>query len=503
MVSLLVANSTGNLLPISLIVPGKGAKPSNFVPLPVNPLAAPSLPAQSDSGSTTSSTIDTTVPFSVISDPLVEEWLDKLIRPGEVLFKRARHHQSENRTAVDVSTNSAILSTSAAATPTVKANAAEPSILFATVTNSYGGLISMDINRNVTQAVTGSRDSCVRIWRLGDDSSASTSDWWSGGSASKEAEATSSGFEYSEVFPVSSRGNGSNGNISTLPKKLRSTPSQNIVYDNATAALELRGHRMSVFGVHQCATSDRLVLSGSADESIRLWDLKIRQCVGKYCCLSIPWSVKFSPIGYYFASANADKTGAIYSTDKMTPIRLLVGHSSDANCIDWHGNAVLLATGSEDRTARLWDIRTAAAVRTLTGSSTAIQCVAISPHGKLMAGGAENGKVYVWDIASARPLCILEGHSGAVHSVSFSDDEGSNSKVLISGGADSSVRIWKVDSVIDDFASDRLSKETQCVLTPRHTFFTKNSPVYCVGFTSQNLGFAGGSFSMPSSKGTS
>lgn len=502
MLSLASANSTGNLPLISLIVPGKGAKPSNVVPLPVNPSA---LPGPSDSGSTTtSSATDSTVPFSVISDPLVEEWLDKIIRPNEVLFKRARHTQSESRTTTDVSTSSAIQSTSVPVASKLKANAAEPSILFATVTNSYGGLISMDINRNVTQAVTGSRDSCVRIWRLGDDSSASTSDWWSG-SANKEA--VSSGFEYSEIFPASKTGppgtSSSNGSSNTFTKKLRSTPSQNIVYDNATAALELRGHRMSVFGVHQCATTDRLVLSSSADESIRLWDLKIRQCVGKYCCLSIPWSVKFSPIGYYFASTNADRTGTVYATDKMTPIRLLVGHSSDANCLDWHGNAVLLATGSEDRTARLWDIRTAAAVRVLAGSTTAIQCVSISPHGKLMAGGTENGKVYVWDIASARQLCILEGHSGPVHSVSFSDDEGSNSKVLISGGADSSVRVWKVDSVLEDFASDKLSKETQCVLTPRHTFFTKNSPVYCVGFTSQNLGFAGGSFSMPSSQGTS
>ena len=467
----------GNLPSISLVVPGKGPKPSNVVPLPVNPLAV-----SSDSFTSSSGVPDSGLSFNTISDPLIEEWLDKIVRPSEVLSKRARKTKDESRTASTV-----------ASTPAVRANAADPSVLFATVTNSYGGLISMDINHSITQAATGSRDSCVRIWRLGDDSSSSTSDWWTG-SAGKEAEG--SGRDFSEVFPAT------NESGSTFSKKLRSAPPQSM-YSSATAALELRGHRMSVFGVNQCVTTDRLVLSSSADESIRLWDLKIRQCVGKFCCLSIPWSVKFSPIGYYFASANADKTGTVFSTDKMTPIRFLVGHRSDANCLDWHGNAVLLATGSEDRTARLWDIRTAAAVRVFAGSTTAIQCVSISPHGKLMAGGTENGKVYVWDIASSRALCVLEGHSGAVHSVSFSDDDGSNSKVLISGGADSSVRVWKIDSVIDDFASGKLSTETQCVLTPRHTFFTKFSPVCCVGFTSQNVGFAGGSFSMPSSKGTS
>lgn len=37
------------------------------------------------------------------------------------------------------------------------------------------------------------------------------------------------------------------------------------------------------------------------------------------------WDVASSPHGYYFASASADKTGRVWCTERVTPLRILAG----------------------------------------------------------------------------------------------------------------------------------------------------------------------------------
>lgn len=205
-----------------------------------------------------------------------------------------------------------------------------------------------------------------------------------------------------------------------------------------TSLLELKGHSLPVYGIDQ-DKSNRLILSSSADETIRLWDTLVNQCVAKYNCLSAGWGVELSPIGsYYFASANQDKTVTMYSTDRVAPIRLMTGHTSDANCLSWHDNGSLILSGSDDKTARVWDIRTGKGVMKLLGSSSAISSVCFSPYGNLMAAGSDSGKIYLWDALTSRMMGILQGHEKAINSVAFSGDNQS----LISGGSDCSVRIW-------------------------------------------------------------
>jgi len=211
------------------------------------------------------------------------------------------------------------------------------------------------------------------------------------------------------------------------------------------------------------------------------------------------WDVAFSPVDYYFASANMDRTLSLYSTDRLEPIRIMTDHTSDVTCCTWHENASLLASGSDDKTARLWDVRSGVSVRTFVGSHSALSCVAVSPSGQLLAAGSDSGAIMVWDMASSTQLALLRGHDGPVHSVTFSKDE----TAIASGGADCSVKLWEVGAALAGGAivgvgGGGISGHDSTALLklqPSKCFFTKLSPVLFVDYSRENLLFAGGSFS--------
>ena len=238
--------------------------------------------------------------------------------------------------------------------------------------------------------------------------------------------------------------------------------------------------------------------------------------------------------GYYFASAHRGHAAAVFSTDRSGPLRLLTGHLSDVNAVTWHENATLVATCSDDRTARLFDIRSGKCVRVFGGSPTALCSVAMtafSPSSgisSLIAAGNETGSVCLWDVGSGRRLAALGGHQGSVHSLSFSAD----GTALATGGADCSVRVYDVQACVTFANSYSVTTSTSTggmgatttaptsvkpvassssssssnvpgnlshgLLQPRHSFFSKFSPVYYVNYTDKNLLYAGGPFSLRS-----
>ena len=354
-----------------------------------------------------------TIP-NTFSDPLYQQWMSKIIRPDALIHNKSKR--------IKLSTLSGLSSKDNDINSNVKGNPIDPSIIFVTVTNTFEKMTCMKIDKTVNQIVTGYRDSSVRVWRIG------------GNSFKPKSFLSMDEVIPKESFPPSSSSSAYNDIHNAKNKYQKSSEDSS---SSNVSLLELKGHSLPVFGVDQDKTN-RLILSSSADESVRLWDTVINQCVGRYNCLGVAWAVEFSPIGYYFATANQDKTMTIYSTDRISPIRIMTGHTSDVNCLNWHPNATLILSGSDEKTARVWDLRSAKCVWKMMGSSSPIVTVCISPYGNLIAAGSENGKIYIWDSMTSRLMGILQGHDGPIHSITFSGDNQS----LISGGSDCSVRVW-------------------------------------------------------------
>ena len=368
-------------------------------------------------------------------------------------------------------------------------DALEPSVLFATLTNAHEGMVCMEINRSAEQAVGGFRDNSVRVWSLAGKAFKGPVSGLGGGSGSGGSGTTFEVLGTKRAAPSSS----SSANI--VPSaQLGDVDGHR---QSSLPVLVFRGHAGPVYGVsqEQASTGGRLVLSGSSDHTVRLWDTHVQQTVGKYRSAAAVWDVSFCPIGYYFATASADRTVGVYSTDRMTPVRFMAGHGADTTCIAWHPNSTALMSGSDDKTVILWDIRSGKCQRVLRGSPSAISCVCVAPQGDRVAVGTDTGSVHVWDLNSGQQLGLLQGHRGAVHSVAFSE----NGEAMSSGGADYTVRTWDMDELLPPKGSIHDAPplhSTVPIYRPAQSFHTKFTPAFCVAYSQSNLLLAGGPYSL-------
>ncbi|KAJ6144141.1 hypothetical protein N7470_008036 [Penicillium chermesinum] len=263
-------------------------------------------------------------------------------------------------------------------------------------------------------------------------------------------------------------------------------------------------------------TNSRFLLSSSADKTIRLWSLDTWQCVVVYKGHDRPvWDLRWGPLGHYFVSGGSDKTARLWVTDHIRQQRIFVGHDQDVDCVCFHPNCAYVFTSSCDHTVRMWAVTTGNAVRMFTGHTGNITALECSRDGKILASADDQGSIFLWDLAPGRLLKRMRGHGkGGIWSLSWNVE----SNVLVSGGADGTVRVWdvagpqeganqgrvigegstatKIDASNAPAGQGKKKKGKDVVVTADQisAFPTKKSPVYKVKFTNMNLVVAGGAY---------
>lgn len=239
-------------------------------------------------------------------------------------------------------------------------------------------------------------------------------------------------------------------------------------FDEVGETVRLIGHTGPVYSIKFCS-SNKYLISGSADGTIRLWSLDLFKTICVYKAHVFPvWTVDFSPNDFFFASGGADRQAIVWCIKSNKPERLFLTSLSDVTVVKFHTNGSYLFTGSSDYKIRMHQLDSAKVVRIFSGHLDTVTCIDISHDGKYMVSGSKDKTVILWDIDSSKILLKLTGHESTVYSVSFSYF----GNIICSSGADNSIRLW-----------DKSDATGNCL----GTYYTKNTPIQCARFGYRNI----------------
>ena len=198
------------------------------------------------------------------------------------------------------------------------------------------------------------------------------------------------------------------------------------------------GHARGVYSV-TFSSDGRQVLSGSGDNTIKLWDTATGREVRTFSWyVNGVTSVTFNLDGNRFLSSSGDDTVKLWDAATGRRVQAFSGHTSYINSVTFSSNGNLVLSGSGDRTIKLWDVATGREVRTFSGHTGSVNSVTFSPDGRQVLSGSIDNAVKLWDVATGIQLRTFSGHTSGVSSVTFSH----NGSLVLSGSYDGTVRLW-------------------------------------------------------------
>ncbi len=183
------------------------------------------------------------------------------------------------------------------------------------------------------------------------------------------------------------------------------------VFDTATGALAktLEGHTAAVSGA--AFTSDAAqLLSGSADKTLRVWNL----ADGKQTTsIETPAAVRsVALLGDGKQAATAGEDGIVRTWDLADGGKLakeLKGHNGPVTALAANpAVATQLVSGGNDGTIRLWDASSGNAVRQMNHGGP-VAAVAVRADGQRVASASSNKIAKLWNAANGQQVAELQG----------------------------------------------------------------------------------------------
>lgn len=223
------------------------------------------------------------------------------------------------------------------------------------------------------------------------------------------------------------------------------------------------GHRNRVQTV-RFASDGRRVISGSLDGTLRLWDVNSGSCLHLFDRDYLKRdrgfgapdvsaarghveginSVAMSSDATLVLSGSDDKTLRLWDTGTGHTVRVLQGHTQSVRTVALWGNGSLALSGSADATLRLWDVRDGRCLRIVEGHNGGVECVSFSKDGHWALTGSTDQTVRMWDARTWRCVRVLKGHEDKIVAVEFTAD----GQAALSADERGEVRRWSLSALL-------------------------------------------------------
>ncbi|CAF0825794.1 unnamed protein product [Didymodactylos carnosus] len=119
------------------------------------------------------------------------------------------------------------------------------------------------------------------------------------------------------------------------------------------------GHEAKVFRVRWSPIRDGYLCSGSDDNSIRIWDYRKDECIGKLCRHKQPVRglVWHPEIAHLLISGSWDSTIRVWDIETLTCLETIYDHQADVYGLHIHrARPFLMISSSRDSTLRFWSL---------------------------------------------------------------------------------------------------------------------------------------------------
>jgi WD40 repeat protein len=201
---------------------------------------------------------------------------------------------------------------------------------------------------------------------------------------------------------------------------------------------KIKGRTSSVTCVVQLA--DGRVVSGSDDNTLRMWNTEIRVCEAELAGYNAMWnSVRFvmQLVDGRLMSA-FDSTLLLWDLESGACVQTLTGHTNWVSCAVQLVDGRVMS-GSFDNTLRIWDLESGACVQTLTGHTKWVSCVMQLADGRVMSGSFDN-TLRMWDLESGVCVPTFMFHTFWVTClVQLADGR------VVSGSYDGTLLLWEME----------------------------------------------------------
>jgi guanine nucleotide-binding protein subunit beta-2-like 1 protein len=235
----------------------------------------------------------------------------------------------------------------------------------------------------------------------------------------------------------------------------------------------LSGHSNWVTSLAASHENPNILLSGSRDKSVMVWDLTPGEDspgVAKKRLTGHNQAVQdlvTSSDGQFALTASWDKTMRLWDLNMGSSVRSFQGHTGDVHSVAFSSDNRQIVSGSRDKTIRLWNTL-AECKYTITEDAHLdwVSRVRFSPSAKqpLIVSCGWDKLVKVWNLNNCKLRYNLAGHNGPLYDVTISPD----GSLCSSGGRDGTTMLWDVNDGKHLYSLDAGNPVHSLVFSPKN-----------------------------------